>query len=217
MKVCLVTNKSVDEFKKEQSENSEVIAFSFKGIKELNYKKELKGETEELVKIGKLSRESDSIVISGCVSDNYGVKRLSAVIADKGRIVSIADMTSKSLKEEYSSGGGYKIISTSIGKIGVLVGNDLFSPVAVKGMSLFEADIVICVFREVVDFKPSLIARAFSLLYGVPICVCAENFCMACAKGETLFSCPDDAHVHEILTKKTYKEVITRQRGEIFE
>lgn len=92
----------------------------------------------------------------------------------------------------------------------------MFSPVAVKGMSLFEADILICVFKEVVDFKPSLIARAFSLLYGVPICVCAENFCMASLKGETLFSTPD-LHVHEIQTKKTYKEVITRQRGEIFE
>lgn len=216
MKVCLVTNKSVDEFKREQSDNSEVIVFSFNGIKELNYKKELKGETEELVKIGKLSKETGSIVISGCVSDNYGTKKLSAVIADKGKIVGIADMSAKSLKEEYSSGGGYKIITTSIGKIGVLVGNDMFSPVVVKGMSLFEADILICVFKEVVDFKPSLIARAFSLLYGVPICVCAENFCMASLRGETLFSTPD-LHVHEIQTKKTYKEVITRQRGEIFE
>lgn len=217
MRVCFVSGKSVESFKKEESDNSEVIVFSFNGIKELNYKKELKGETEELVKIGRLSRETGSIMISGCVSDNYGTKKLSAVIADKGKIVGIADMSSVRVDDEYSSGGGYKIITTSIGKIGVLIGNDVFSPQAVKGMSLFEADIIVCVYKEVTDFKPSLIARSFSLLYGVPICVCAENFLLASAKGEMLFSTPENVHVHEIQTKKTYKEVIKRRRGEIFE
>ncbi len=217
MRVCFVTEGQADAFKVEESDNAEVIVFSFNGIKELNYKKELKGETEELVKLGRLSGKTKSIVICGCVSDNYGTKKLSAIIADKGKIVGIADMTGISPTDEYASGGGFKIISTSIGKIGVLVGNDLFSPQAVKSMSLCEADLIVNVYKTVDDYKPGVVMRSYSVLYGVPICVCAQNFSMASCKGETLFSSPEGVHVHDIPTKKSYREILSKQRGEAYE
>ena len=214
MKVCLVTEGELENFNQEKSQNSEIIAFGFEGIKKLSYKKELRGETEELVKIGRLSRDTKSIVVCGTETENYGIKRLSVVVADKGKIVGIADQNAKSENSVYSSGGGYKIINTAIGKIGILVGEDLFCPEAVKSMSLCEADLIIAIYAGISDHKPNIIARAYSLLYGVPICVCAKGFSFATTiKGETHFSSPQAVSVVDVPTKKVYREIVSRQRG----
>ncbi len=214
MKVCFVTEGECENLKQERSENSEIIVFGFDGIKKLSYKKELRGETEELVKIGRLSRDTGAIVVCGTETENYGIKRLSVVVADKGKIVGIADQNAKSENCIYSSGGGYKIINTAIGKIGILVGEDLFCPEAVKSMSLCEADLIIGIYAGISDYKPNIISRAYSLLYGVPIGICAKGFSFATSiKGETIFSSPQPVSVVDVPTKKVYREIISRHRG----
>ena len=218
MKVCFVNNTKCESFDKKNCENAEVIVFGFGGIEELNYKRELRGETEELVKIGRLSKETGSIVIAGTITDNYGTKKMSAVVADKGKIVGIADMNSKNPNGEYTSGGGFKIITTQIGKIGILIGDDIFIPEAVKSMSLCETDLIVGLYGGLSDYKPNILMRAYSILYGVPMCMCSNKISFATnINGDIIFSSPKNVCVLDIPTKKVYREITTRQRGVNFD
>jgi len=218
MKVCFVSRGRVEDFSASSLLDSEIIVFGFGSIGELNYKKELRGESEELVKIGRLSKECNATVICGTETENYGIKRLSAVVADRGKIIGIADMNSKNTSCGYSSGGGYKIINTPTCKIGVLVAEDLYCVEAVKSMSLCETDLIIAIYPNFSDSKPTIVARAYSLLFGVPICVCSKNFSMATTiSGEVLFSSPQEQISYEIPTKKVYREITLKQRGVILE
>ncbi|MBO4962709.1 MAG: hypothetical protein J6C97_02925, partial [Clostridia bacterium] len=133
-------------------------------------------------------------------------------------IIGIADMNSKNTSCGYSSGGGYKIINTPTCKIGVLVAEDLYCVEAVKSMSLCETDLIIAIYPNFSDSKPTIVARAYSLLFGVPICVCSKNFSMATTiSGEVLFSSPQEQISYEIPTKKVYREITLKQRGVILE
>ena len=218
MKVCFVSRGRVEAFSPKDSQNSEIIVFGFGGIKELNYKKELKGESEELVKIGRLSKECNATIICGTETENYGIKRISVVVADKGKIIGIADMNSKNIACGYSSGGGYKIVSTAVGKIGILVAEDLFCVEAVKSMSLCETDLIINVYPHFSDNKASITSRAYSLLFGVPMGVLASNLTLATSiNGEVLFSSPQDIICWEIPTKKVYREITSKQRGVVLD
>jgi len=214
MKICFVSRGRVESFSPSESNNSEVIVFGFGGIKELNYKKELRGESEELVKIGRLSKECNATIICGTETENYGIKRLSVVVADRGKIIGIADMNSKNIASGYSCGGGYKIVNTIGGKIGILVAEDLYCVEAVKSMSLCETDLIINIYPSFLDSNPSVIARAYSLLFGVPIGICSNNFSLATSiKGEVIFSSPQDVISHDIPIKKVYREITSKQRG----
>jgi predicted amidohydrolase len=214
MKVYFVSRGKVEDFNKQDAKDCEIIVFGFGAIAELNYKKELKGESEELVKIGRLSKECNATVICGTETENYGIKRLSAIVADRGKIIGIADMNSKNTTCGYSSGGGYKIINTPTCKIGVLVAEDLYCVEAVKSMSLCETDLIIAIYPNFSDSKPTTVARAYSLLFGVPIGICSTNFSLATAiNGDVLFSSPTEEISCEIPTKKVYREITLKQRG----
>ncbi len=217
MKICFATKGSLTSFwENSLSEicGANIIAFSSRGLGLVSYESELSGETENFSDLAKLSREVGGVIIAGCNTDTYGAYRKSAVIADKGKLLGVSDAVFVAEGSEYTGGVNFVVYKTSVGKIGVLVGEDIYSFEAVKSMAVGDADFIICVFDEVSSFAPELVVRAEAFLCGIPIALCANGFAMiANCKGETEFSTGMPIAVATINATRVYGEVYYKKRG----
>lgn len=167
MKIHFVTEGSLNGFwDKTEGIDCDVIVFGFNGLENVYYERELDGETGKLEDLAIMSRELSAVVVSGCYTYSCNRKRKSAAIADKGRILGVSDMLCNLDDGEFTSGAHLRVYETSAGRIGLVIGEDLFFPEVVKTLSDCDADIAICLYEENVDFLPQVLMRAFAFCYG---------------------------------------------------
>jgi hypothetical protein len=210
---CNLKNQCL-EFDSQNLKSANLAIFGFNGLQSVNYKSELSGKTSVLHNFASLSRTGQSVVISGTITDNYGIIKKSLAVADKGKLLGISDMNLNFNGSNLSLGGGYKVYFTSIGKIGVIVGSDLLDSDGVKAMALCEADIIICVSDTFSKAEEHFLLRAYSYLYGVPIILVTSNCVMASdINGE--ISCKSPLKELEITMpiKKQYRLITNKKRG----
>ncbi len=215
MRVCFVTEGSVGEYWDESRHRAacDVLAFGAGGLGEVDYRRELAGETAKLEDLALLSRELGCVAIAGGNTDSCGVRRKSAAVAEKGRILGVVDMLHAG--GEFAAGGHLKVFDTAAGKIGVCVGEDLFYPSVCEGLSLFDADAVFSVFGAAEDFAPQLMLRACAFCAGVPVCMCAEGFAqVASPEGEICYRTSKRESVFEFSPRREYRLTAVRTRGQ---
>ena len=193
---------------------SDVLVFGFNGLGLVSYKKELGGETEYFQDIARLSRELSSVVICGCDTDTYGVFRHSAVIADKGKILGVSDMAHSIDDSEFVAGGNFRVYDTSVGKIGIIVAEDLFFPESSRVLALCDADIIVCVFKKMDGPMPQVMLRAGAFANGVSMALCAKNYAaVADIRGNILLSGGGKIIKSKIKIEKDFHLINLRQRG----
>lgn len=215
MRMCFVTSGSLEEFTgKDLGESADVICFSFQAIGEVSYEQELRGETSLFEDVALLSRERRCVVVCGCYTDARGMRRKSAVVAEKGRILGVSDMANRVDGGEYRCGAGVKIFDTAAGKLGVIVGEDLYFPRVAETLSLCGAELAVCVFEQLDGSLEQTLLRAEAFLYGVPMCLCAYGYAQAADIGGKLcFASPKNGCVYAFEREQEYHLVETRQRG----
>lgn len=163
----------------------DLLVNGFNGCAKVKYGKELSGQTEVLKTLCKLSEKSDKVIISGFDTDNYGIIRKSVGVFDGGKLLGISDMTTVFEDSGYMPGGGGKLYDTKIGKIGVAVGDDVYSFGLFKSLAVCGAEVIV----SLSDFKRkeinSILIRAYSFLLGVPTLLLfnSGSYC-ANVKGE---------------------------------
>ena len=217
MKCCFVTGYCANAVWQEKLNllaGSELIVFGFNGLGLVSYKKELSGETEYFQDIAKLSSQLSSVVICGCDTDTYGVYKHSVVIAEKGKILGVTDMVHCIDQSEFVAGGNYRVYETSIGKIGVVVSEDLFFPESARVLALCDADIIVCVFNKLENFMPQIMLRACAFANGVPMALCANGYsALADIKGKIISATSADIIKVEIQPQKDFHLIGSRRRG----
>ncbi len=209
-------NKSESVFSADKTlfENSDIVVFGFNGIKRISYKQELSGVEDLLVKFSKLSKSTNKIIISATNTDNYGIIRKSLIIAEKGKILGISDMNIKLQGEDCSVGAGYRVYQTSVGRIGVLIGDDILDFDGVKAMTICDADIIILVTTESEKEEYNFILRAYSYLFGVPILALTATSVLASdINGEIVCGSRDNITKLILPTKKCFRLITTKRRG----
>ena len=196
----------------DETENADIVVFGGDGLLEVSYDKELKGETDVLGGIATLSAALDAVVVGGCITSTRGHKRKSAVVAEKGKIIGVGDMLHV-LDGEVSSGATLRVYETKIGKMGVVVGNDIFFPEVFKSLSLCGSDFIVCVYEELQGIEQVLV-RANAFCYGVPIFFCGKGYAMlADSTGELVFASAHSPAYISYTPKKEYHLVETRRCG----
>lgn len=217
MKFCLVTADSLSSIwqnKLTKVAGQDVIVFGFNGLGLVSYKKELEGETEYFQDLAKFSKQTSSVVISGCDTDNYGVFRHSVVIADKGKILGVSDMAHSIDDSEFVAGGNFRVYDTRVGKIGVIVGEDLFFPETARVLTLCDADVIVCVLKKIDSLMPQIILRASAFCNGVPMVLCANNYCAVSDIRGNVTACGRNGVVKtKISSEKDYHLISSRRRG----
>ncbi len=217
MNICLVASDTVNNVWKERLvdiNGADLTVFGFNGLGLVSYKKELDGETEYFHDLAKLSKQLSSVVISGCDTDTYGVFKHSAVIADKGKILGVSDTAHSIDDSEFTAGGNFRVYDTSKGKIGIIVGEDLFFPETARVLTLCDADLIVCVFKTAKNTLPQVILRATAFSNGVPMVMCAQNYATAVdVRGNVVYSSPLKLAKLKIKIEKDYHLISSRRRG----
>ena len=217
MKLCFATADTVNGIWQEKFSDvggCDVLAFGFNGLGLVSYKKELSGETEYFRDVATLSKELGGVVVCGCDTDTYGVFRHSAVIADCGKILGVSDMVHSIDDSEYVPGGNLRVYDTSKGKIGVIVGEDLFFPEVSRVLTLCDADIIICAFKSLNGMMPQVMLRACSFANGINMALCAKNYaCFTDFNGKVSLAGADAIIKADAKIEKDFRLISSRRRG----
>jgi predicted amidohydrolase len=181
------------------------------GAGEVDYEKELRGETGVFEATATLSKRCKSTVVCGGVTDARGHRRRSAIVALGGKIAGVSDML-HAVDGEIGVGIGQKVYATPVGNMGVVVDGDLRFPSVVNALCACDADFIVCPHGEADDKEIALI-RAYAYCYGVPVLLCAREYCaVASGSGELVFSSPQSPAFVEIAVEKEYHLVETRRK-----
>ncbi len=214
MKIRFVGRDRLRKFRENYEwEEEELLLFGLEGIGEVSYEKELKNESNEFEQIALLSKSSKGVVVCGCVTDTRGLKRKSAVVAENGKILGVSD-TLHVIDGGASAGAALRVYETKLGKMGVVVAEDLYFPEVIQALSLCGSDFIVCLFGMAVDGLTQAMVRSYAYLYGVPIFFCGVGYSMiADMGGSVAFSSAKSPVVTNFVNVKEYHLVETRRRG----
>lgn len=217
MKLSFVTSGTLNEVFEHNLldiNKSDVVVFGFNGLGLVSYKKELGGQTEYFHDLAMVSKQISSVVICGCDTDTYGVFKHSAVIADNGKILGVSDMAHSIDQSEFASGGNFRVYDTKVGKIGIIVAEDLYFPEVPRVLTLCDADIIVCVFKKLDNYMPQLMLRAGAFSNGIPMALCANNYaCISDVRGKIVMASNSDIIKSQIKIEKDYHLISSRRRG----
>lgn len=212
MDVCFVSRGKVAEFYEQAYEKADVILFGFQAMGEVSYERELKGETSHFEEIARLSKQTSALVVCGCVTDAKGHKRKSAVVAENGRILGVSDMLN-AIDGDVGSGANLRIYDTKIGKVGVVVAEDLYFSDAISALALCGAEYILCPYGEIEGLE-TVLCRCSAFYYGLPVALCGRGYsAVAEPSGELAFSTPCSPCVASVENPREYHLVETRRRG----
>ena len=216
MRVCFVSRGGIGEFMKNAAAieaPADLYLCGFQSLGEVSYERELNGETRYFEKVAALSASLRSVVVCGCVTDAKGFKRKSAVVAERGKILGVSDMTNV-LDGEVGSGAALRVYETAVGRLGVIVAEDLFFPEVAKALSACGSDFLVCPYTAVSGSVESVLIRAHAFCYGTPVFFCGVGYAsVAAADGTVAFASPESPCELSFQGVKEYHLVETRRRG----
>lgn len=194
--------------------NSQISVFGFNSLGKVSYKHELSGAEGKLPQLASFSRQHKKIVIAGAVTDNYGILKQSIIIAENGKLLGISDMILSLNGTDYTGGGSFKVYQTSVGRIGVLVGDDIINLEGVKAMALCDADLIICIVSTEEKPQYNFLIRAYAYLFGVPLLLLSKTGVIASdMSGEICGKSIENSANLIIPTQKQYVIVKSKRRG----
>ena len=212
MRVCLVNEGKLSGLGEElEGESPQIVCISSVGL--VDYEKEIEGKTGRLRAVAKLSQRLSCVVVCGCETDAKGLRRRSAIVSEGGRILGISDM-SHAIDGNCNCGFGLKCYDTAAGRLGVLVGEDLYFPEAVKVLVQSACDLVLCAFGKIEGDKELVLMRCYSFCYGVCLCMAGEGYSqITAADGSVLLTTPRKIETTEVGGKRRFHLIETRRSG----
>ena len=191
----------------------DLAVLGFQSLGEVDYERELKGETEKFEEAARLSKKFSCGLICGCRTVSRGLLRKSCAVADRGKLLGISDMTHVLDGEEYKSGSSLGLYKVNGLKVGVCIENDLLFPDTFKSLSSCGCNVMIVVMEEVRDNMPALLIRAYSFLYGVPVIMCAGKTAYFADISGAIATSTQACTLFEVSPKNEYHVVTTRLKG----
>ncbi len=187
-------------------DGADLIVMERKAFSSVNYKRELGGVDETILTISGFSKNFTAPCLIALKTDNYGQIKRSVAVFERGKLLSISDANLPQDKE--TSSLGYKVVKTSLGKIGVAVSRDLKNPDCLKALTLCESELIVNLYADVYDFNMQALVPSLSYIYGVPIISCgAHGVICATGQGRTDFSSEKECAVFTLSTKRIAKEI----------
>ncbi len=210
MKIRFISKGNFSEQEGETQVDLTVCGFVNGG--EVSYEKELSGESDFFERGAKRSKAEKNVIVCGCITNSRGHKRKSAFVAENGKLLGVSDMLHV-IDGRYGSGAELRIYPTEIGKIGVVVGEDLYFSDTIKALALCGSNFIVCPFAPMKGEVLALL-RAHAFEFGIPIFFCGKGYCaIASPEGEIVFSSPQNQIVATYEWKTEYHLLERRIRG----
>ena len=191
---------------------AEVLLFSFNGMGVVRYECELKGESSYFEQAAQLSKQTKGIVVCGCITDTRGDKRKSALVAENGRLLGVTDRI-HSIDGDFSCGATVRVYDTKIGKMGVLVAEDLYFYETVKALTVCGSQFIVCPFDLPINSMETAYLRVYAHAFGIPLYLCGKGYsALALPNGELAFSSPVSPVKTSLEKGAEYHLIQTRKR-----
>ena len=212
MRVCCVNTWGAKEIERwTAQEHADLVVFG--GEEQVvDYRRELQGETRFFHEATMLSKRLQSVVVCGCTTDTYGLKRKSAMVAEDGRLLGVSDRI-HAFQPQENSGAALRVYDTKIGKMGVAVAEDLLFPEVIKTLALCGSAFIVCTFGKVQRVH-TVLARAHAYCFGLPILLCGNGYSLlANEKGEIACASPLTQVSFSFCERPRYRLIQTRAKG----
>ena len=211
MRICFVTSGGLDAVGEEAG--ADIVCYPLSALGEVSYERELKGETSLFEAVAMRSKALRCTVVGGCYTDARGIRRKSAVVAERGRLLGVSDLVNRIDGSTFGAGAGVKVYETAAGRLGVVVGEDLYFPKVVETLSLSGADAVLCLFEELSEGLELTLIRAHAFFYGLPVALCAFGYAaVADSEGRLFFASPAPVGRVTLPKEREYRLIETRRR-----
>ena len=210
MVFCVVSDGTVG---RTELPECDVAVYGFDGLGEVDFEKELTGDSEKFEEAALFSKKTGGGLICGCKTVSRGLLRKSVAVADRGKLLGISDMNHVLDGEQFKSGVGLGFYKVNGCKIGLCIENDLLFPDTFKALSLCGCNAVVVILEEIKDGVPPLLIRAYSYLYGVPVIMCAGKTAYFADISGAIASSNQSVSLFEVSTENRYHIVTTRTRG----
>ena len=207
MVFCVLTDQ-----REEELPQCDVAVFGFGILGEVDYERELKGETEKFEDAARLSKSSNCGLVCGCRTISRGLVRKSASVADRGKLLGISDMNHVLDDEDYKSGASLGLYKINGCKVGVCIENDLLFPDTFKSLTACGCGAVVVLMEELRDNIPPMLIRAYSYLYGVPIIMTAGKTAYFADITGAIATSNQNATLFEVSPQNRYRVVTSRLR-----
>lgn len=191
----------------------DMAVFGFSGLGEVDFEKELTGESDKFEEVAKLSAKLNCGLVCGCKTVSRGLLRKSVAVADRGKLLGISDMNHVLDGEQFKSGVGLGFYRANGCKVGLCIENDLLFPDTFKALSLCGCNAVVAVMEELKDAIPPLLIRAYAYLYGVPVIMCAGKTAYFADITGAIATSTQNVTLFEVSPQNKYHIVTTRTRG----
>lgn len=211
MRICFVTKGGLDAVGEEAG--ADIVCYPLSALGEVSYERELKGETSLFEAVAMRSKALRCTVVGGCYTDARGIRRKSAVVAERGRLLGVSDLVNRIDGSAFGAGAGVKVYETAAGRLGVVVGEDLYFPKVMETLSLSGADAVLCLFEELSEGLELTLIRAHAFFYGLPVALCAFGYAaVADPEGRLFFASPAPVGRVTLPKEREYRLIETRRR-----
>ena len=211
MRICFVTKGGLDAVGEEAG--ADIVCYPLSALGEVSYERELKGETSLFEAVAMRSKMLRCTVVGGCYTDARGIRRKSAVVAERGRLLGVSDLVNRIDGSAFGAGAGGKVYETAAGRLGVVVGEDLYFPKVIETLSLSGADAVLCLFEELSEGLELTLIRAHAFFYGLPVALCAFGYAaVADPEGRLYFASPAPVGRVTLPKEREYRLIETRRR-----
>lgn len=125
---------------------NDIVICNFLACPNLNIEKEAFAKADKLYNLCVLSKQTNSVIIMGTITNVLDSIYKSVVVIDKGKLVGISDMVEEEMDSIYTLGDEYRVYQTSIGKIGVIVSQDMFNAEVFSLLTKCGSDFLVCVY-----------------------------------------------------------------------
>lgn len=212
MRICFLFSETVSSVRAEEG-SADIFLLPFSALGEVNFDDEIAGRSEKLKDLARLSKNLSAAVICGGYTDIKGIKRKSAVAANKGKIIGVADGIICDDKK-FRPGAGLKIFDFPAGKIGVAVGEDVMLPDVIKSLAACGCAAAVCPFETLSSAAAITVARAHAFIYGITVCLAANNYSFAVApSGDIAFATGISGFIYEFAPSNEYRIRERKVRG----
>lgn len=185
---------------------ADLVVLGSQSFETLDFKNEVNGQGGVFDKMKTFSKKVRRPVFIAIKTNDYGKIRRSVVALEDGKLLTIADCNGASL--DNFGGFGYKICHTSLGKLGIIVANDIKNTEALKALLLCESRLIINLYVDVYDFNVQNLVASLGYLFGTPIISCGGHGVVATnGVGKIDFSSNKDRAEFCLSTKRSLKTV----------
>ena len=191
----------------------DIALFGFSGLGEVDFERELKGETDKFEDAAKLSKSANCGLLCGCKTVSRSIIRKSVAVSDRGKLLGISDMNHVIDCEDFKSGSSLGFYKVNGCNVGLCIENDLLFPDTVKSLTMCGCNAIIAVMEELRDGLPPLLIRAYSYLYGVPIVMCAGKTAYFADISGAIATSTQEITLFEVNPENRYHLVTTRAKG----